>query len=148
MREVNFTANTRQELYDKLSESNYNCDNDICSEYALVSYNEDGKDFTVPMYFMGYDGAFFESPCDLYKTEFTGDAKEYIESYVKDLYEFDEVFTLEKIVGYEMSLVRGNTHYEIENFQCSPFLPMPCKVLCFMNDSEVLDYILEHQPED
>ena len=94
-------------------------------EYALVSYNEK----TEPIYFAKYnfgDGDWFlESPCELFKImEVKSDIESFCIEYVKEYMELDEGITEEDYINkYVKPMIMNGYLYEINNFQCPPYLP-------------------------
>lgn len=106
--------------------------------YALVTYN--GR--TEPTWFSkyGYDW-FLESPCELrIVTEDPTDR--FIEEYVSELLE-DEVDTDSYINEFIKPMIINNILYEIENYQCSPYLPEYVDEVRLINERECLIYILD-----
>lgn len=121
--------------------------------YALVIY--EGR--TEPTWFanMGTsfnqvgnaDDWFLESPCCLYKVADVGDdIDEFANGYM------DEVVCLEEgesekeyINNYVLPMIVNNVMYEIENFQCAPYLPELVDDIKLMTERECLEWMLEHK---
>ena len=144
-------ARTRQELYDCLRKNDYGLAETYESQYVLIQYSDKGEEFTDLVYFMPFNDVFFESPCTLMSTEFEGDADQYVQMYVDDIYEFQESAenngeewyeNRDNAIHYEKSMIRGNKHYQIENFQTMPYIQMPCTVIRIMGEQEALEYLI------
>ena len=128
--------NNREELYKWLSgvDTSHKKETSLSSVYYLVEFNKHIE----PMYFMHYNGAYFESPCML--REYNMNSIE-LEDYIKGLYEAEH---FDEALEYEKTLQRGDKHYEIDNPQCSPFLPKEIKILDILSESECLDWLLKN----
>jgi hypothetical protein len=116
--------------------------------YALVTY--DNK--TEATWFTKYDNCgddghtwFLESPCQLMKYDFENQSEQDIKDFVLAWYG-DEC--LESDIDYVKSMVRGDYLYEIENFQCSPYLPKEVDDITLITEQECLDYILQQNKID
>lgn len=129
--------NNRKELYDFLKSQDYNKkkDTSMSSVYFLVEYN----DIIEPIYFTPFMDVFFESPCSLY--EYDMDVED-IPKYVEEMYEkkhYDEALV------YTLSMYRNGKLYEIENFQCEPFLPDKINNIKMISESECLSWLLRNK---
>ena len=128
---------SREELYDYLNKVDIESkrETSLSSVYFLVEQN--GKDEAI--YFMSYNGVYFESPCELHSWEMKDTD---LDSYVLDMYmneSFNEAYELEKLMQ------RDNMHYEIDCPQTGPFLKMPCKIKGLLSESECLDFLLKER---
>lgn len=137
-----FTVNSRTELYQMLKKFHYGkkseSDNMFASQYALVSCNGEKA---YPMYFMEFEGAYFESPCEIMKT-YIGDN---VEGFIKDMmsmFEIHDENEEKELEAFIRMTIRDNFYYGIENFQTSPFITFPCEVVKFMSEDEVVDFLI------
>ena len=110
--------------------------------YALVTYN--GK--TEPTWFSKHDFEgkpwFLESPCELYRiTEVDKPVEEFAKEYIDGLLE-DGVDEQEYINKYVIPMIVDNVLYEIENFQCSPYLSKEVDDIRLISERECLEYML------
>ena len=106
--------------------------------YALVNY--DNKELAV--WFTSHGGWFLESPCELYK-EAEIKNKQELRDYVSDMMIEDGDVDLDEHIKdcYEHMLVNGIL-YEIENFQCAPFLPEEVDSIKIISEKDCLRYLL------
>lgn len=115
--------------------------------FTLVHYS--GK--VEPIYFSKYNIKgkewFLESPCELYRIqEVEGPEDKFAKEYVRINYELEngdegiEEFAKEYI---EPMIVDG-VLYQIENFQCSPYLPEYVDKIEIVSERECLKYMLEN----
>lgn len=113
--------------------------------YALVTY--DNK--TEPTYFsrfnLGDGNWFLESPCELYKvlnlSRINESKDDYLKEYVLELIE-DENGVDDYIDKFVTPMIIDDVLYEIENFQCSPYLPKEVDEIKIVSERECLEYIL------
>ena len=128
--------NSREELYKWLSEidTSHKKETSLSSVYHLIEFNKHIE----PMYFMHYNGAYFESPCML---RWYNIKDSELENYVRDMYEQD---AFKEALEFEKTMQRGDKHYEIDNPQCSPFLPDKIKILDILSESECLDWLIKN----
>ena len=133
-KEIRFTD--RNQLYKWLSETDTSNkkETQLSSVYYLIEFNGHIE----PLYFMHYEDVYFESPCVL--SAYSMSEIELVE-YVKDMYEAD---AFDIALEFEKTMQRGNIHYEIDNPQCSPFLPNEIKILDILSETECLDWLLKH----
>lgn len=129
--------NSRKELYDFLNAQDFSLkkDSNLSSVYFLVEYN--GK--VEPIYFTAFMDVFFESPCTLYHTNIDIDK---IPDYVRDTYE-EDVF--DDALIYTLSMYKDGVLYEIENFQCEPFLPDKIDSIKMISETECLNWLLRQR---
>jgi len=111
--------------------------------YALVTY--DGA--TYPVWFTKYqteDGDWFlESPCELYKiSEVSEPVEQWTIEYVADILD-EDVGVKEYIKQYILPMIVNGVLYEIENFQCAPYLPKEVDDLKLITERECLEYMLQ-----
>lgn len=114
-----------------------------CGIYALVTY--DNK--TEPTYFSKYnfgDGDWYlESPCCLYQLcEITKPIEEFAKEYVDELLE-EDANKEEYIEQFVKPMIIDNILYEIENFQCLPYLPKEVDDIRIITERECLKYLLK-----
>lgn len=115
--------------------------------YALVTYN----DKTEPTWFSKYslEGIdwFLESPCELYKiTEIKEPINKFAKEYVDGLLEEGEDIG-DYINTYIRPMIVNDVLYEIENFQCSPYLPECVDEIKLISRRECLEYMLKQIEE-
>ena len=127
---------TRDELYEYLNNVDFSKykTSSMSSVYFLVKY----KDGIEPLYFMPYEGVYFESPCCLMETF----EEKYIEDYVKGTYIKS---ARKEALKYEKSMCRNGMHYEIDCPQCAPFLKGPMQIIQILSEQECLDYLLNQR---
>lgn len=128
--------NNRKELYDYLSKVDVSekQETGMSSVYFLVTYN--GK--TEPLYFMPYEGSYFESVCELHQFEMREDE---LEQLVKELY-LPEAY--EKALDFEKTMFIDGIRYEINNPQCVPFLPEVIDDIKPISETECVKWILQN----
>lgn len=111
--------------------------------YALVEY--DGV--TEPIYFYAVDLEKYglldmHSPCEVYK-RFEGQKE--IENYFDWLInDNDNNFSKEDIDKIFRPLIVDDVLYEVENFQCAPYLPEEVDNITICTERDCLLFILEH----
>ena len=115
--------------------------------YALVTYN----DKTEATWFSrhDYEGRdwFLESPCELYKiTEVDKPVEEFAKEYIEGLLE-DDADEQEYINKWVLPMIIDNVLYEIENFQCSPYLPEEVDDIKLITEQECLEHLLKLKNE-
>lgn len=106
--------------------------------YALVTYENKVE----PTWFTRYNDWFLESPCELhYITEIDKPIDEFFKSYANTMLKKDEdkEYYIEK---YIKPMIMDNVLYEIENFQCSPYLPKRVDDIKLITERQCLEYIL------
>lgn len=128
--------NSKQELYEYLKQFDWKekQETEFSSVYFLVDY----ENMVEPVYFHHFDDWWLEYPCSLMHIPLKEDE---LISYVKECYE-EAVF--DKAYAYEKMMYRDGILYEIENFQCEPFLPEKFRIIKAMSETECLDWILKH----
>lgn len=109
--------------------------------YTLVTYN--GK--TEATWFSKHDYKgkdwFLESPCQLYRIiEVDKPIKEFAEDYASSLVEEDDIESYAE--QWVIPMIVDNVLYEIENFQCSPYLPKEVDDIKLISERECLEYML------
>lgn len=111
-------------------------------EYALVTYEGN----TTPIYFSKYkikgEDWFLESPCELFKiTHIDKPIDEFALEYAESILEKDANFEF-YIDTYIKPMIVDYVLYEIENFQCGPFLPKEVDDIKLISERECLLYML------
>lgn len=126
--------NTKQELYDYLNNFDFESikDNELSSVYFLVEF--DGH--VEPIYFISFEGAWFESPCELFKISLNDNE---LEHYIRSLY-YSDYWGIG--YEYEKNMQRNGWHYEIDCPQCFPFLPEKIKIIDVFSDIGCLNWLL------
>lgn len=129
--------NTKQELYDYLNSFDFDSvkDTEVSSVYFLV----ESDNHIEPIYFFNFDGAWFESYCQLKEAPLDdSEVKKYMwETYYEPV--------LVGLYEHEMNMQRNGVHYRINNPHCFPFLPKKIKILDVFSDKKCLDWLLDHR---
>ncbi len=113
------------------------------SFYALVTY--DG--ITEPTYFytvdLGKKGLLdLHSPCEVFKRI---EGKEDIEDYLSGLTDEENGgFSDSDIDKYFRPLIVNDIYYEVENFQCAPYLPEEVDDIEICSERDCLLFILKN----
>lgn len=115
------------------------------SFYALVTYNG----VTEPTYFYTVDldevGLLdLHSPCEIVR-QIEGDDE--IEEYFKWLKE-ERCNSDKDIEEYFRPLIVDNVYYEMENFQCTPYLPEEVDNIEICSERDCLLYIINNSNKD
>lgn len=111
--------------------------------YALVEY--DG--ITEPTYFYTVDLGEnwlldMHSPCEVFKRfEGKNEIEKYFDWLINDK---DNNFSKEDIDKIFRPLIVDNVLYEVENFQCAPYLPEEVDNITICTERDCLLFILEH----
>ena len=129
--------NTRKELYDYLNNFDFKSkkDTEMSSVYFLMEFNNHIE----PIYFMSYENSWFESPCELHRTQLNDNE---LMEFVKEIYKADAI---NKAYEYEKIFQRDGYHYDIDVPQCLPFIPEESKIIDVLSEKECLDWLLEHR---
>jgi len=110
--------------------------------YALVTYNNRTEATWFSKHNFRSKDWFLESPCQLYKiAEATESIDGFARDYVKELLEEDadeEAYINEHV----KPMIVNGVLYEIENFQCSPYLPKEVDELELISEKDCLIYML------
>lgn len=113
--------------------------------YALVTYNNR----TEATWFSKYDdeGAdwFLESPCELYKLmEVTESIDDFCKEYMEQCICLEKGENEEDYINeFVKPMIVDGWLYEIENFQCSPYLPNEVDDIKLISEKECLEYLLK-----
>lgn len=111
--------------------------------YTLVTYNNK----TEPTWFTKYNYEnkfwFLESPCQLYKVmELKEPVDEQLKEYVSEF--LDKDVDIDKYINeYVKPMIVNNVLFDIENFQCSPYLPKYAEDIKLISERECLEYMLK-----
>ena len=115
--------------------------------YSLVTY----ENKTYPIWFSSFSSEngfwFLESPCSLYIVDnhINEDCiYEYAKVYVEDLLS-DDADVDEYINNFVLPMIIDGVLYEIENFQCAPYLPTKVDHIKLISERECLEYLLKTQ---
>ena len=124
-----------------------NINKEQCGTYAIVTYNgiEEATYFQ-HVYDEIYGLWFMPSPCILYKIgkcENPYDKKWY--DYFKELLEEGESVE-DYIKEYVKPMIIGNVLYEIENFQCLPYLPKEVDNIRIISERKCLEWLVNIEP--
>ena len=132
--------NSRQELYEYIRKLDFTSikDTDLSSVYFLIKFD----DTVWPIHFMHYEGSYFESPCQLCGVPLEDDK---LTEFIQEMY---GVNYAEEVYEFEAGMQRNGRHYEIENFQCAPFLPNEIEILDVFSDKKCLDWLLNHSANE
>lgn len=119
----------------------------LVGTYALVKIN---KEETIPIWFSknfeNGSPCFLESPCTLVKTmkvehDVDSFCLDYVRKYVNVKEDVDIQDYIDKFIK---PMIIGSYLYEIENFQCSPFLPKNVIDIELISEEKCLNYILKN----
>ena len=102
------------------------------SDYYMVTWNG----HTEPLYFMPYNGTYFESPLEVRRYQMT---EENLWEYVK--VQYIEKYWEESFEREKKNLIDG-FWYEIDCPQCSPFLPFEIDDIYPISEEEYLKEIV------
>lgn len=119
--------------------------------YAIITY-EDGKQESI--WFSVFNNWttdengvpknwYLESPNMLFRTELAMPYLDSLKAYANEIYE--EVN--EDLIKELLSMVRNGCLYEIDSFQCEPFLPDKLDDIKLVSESECLDWMLENNKQ-
>ena len=110
--------------------------------YALVTYNNRIEPTWFSKHNFEGEDWFLESPCQLHKImEVTKPVDKFAREYVTDLLE--EGSDVEDYINKHVKLmIVDDILYEIENFQCSPYLPKEVDGIELISEQECLVYML------
>ena len=103
--------------------------------YFLVAF----EGHVEPVYFWECDGWWHESSCILSGYEWT---REMVTEYVKEYYGEPD---LDNALNYAFSMYKDGWFYEIECYQCEPYLPNRITLLRPLSETECLDWMLNHE---
>ena len=113
--------------------------------YALVSYDNKIEPIWFKKYNFGKEDWFLEYPCELYEiAKIDIPIDEFIEEYIKELLE-DGENEEDYINKYVKPMIIDGVLYNIENFQCSPYLPKEVDDIKLITERECLEYILNNK---
>lgn len=119
--------------------------NNVDYAYALVKYNNKIE----PIYFRKYTNEdnsiwFLESSCELNKIMKVSKpidkfCREYVEQYIELESDENEEYFINQFIK---PMIVNGWLYEIENFQCEPFLPINVDDIKLISEKECLEYML------
>ena len=112
--------------------------------YALVKYNNKIE----LIWFTKYNDWFLESPCQLYKImKINEPIDKFCKKYAEEMLEedVDKEYYIEQHIK---PMIINNTLYEIENFQCSPYLPTRVNDIKLITERQCLEYMLRRKGID
>lgn len=110
--------------------------------YALVTYNNITEATWFTRYNFGQGDWFLESPCELYRImEIEEPIDEFAKKWVDGLLE-DGEDEQEYIEQWVLPMIVDNVLYQIENFQCSPYLPKEVDDIKLVSERECLEYLI------
>ena len=118
--------------------------NNINFTYALITYDNKTEPTWFTKYNFGDGDWFLESPCELYKVmDITEPIDDFSKRYVEELYDLEDGETVENFANKHIkTMIVNKTLYKIENFQCSPYLPIMVDRIKLINEKECLEYML------
>lgn len=147
MEKLSVQINSKEERYkylDSLDFSKYKNNKYDCVHF-LIKYTVDSKEYVEPVYFWKFDDWYLEYPCTLFNYN------ESLEDYINFHFGMDDDFNVIKkpldsyekeLVEYEKQFQIGDVHYEIEHFQCLPFLPEKIEIIGILTEKECLEYLI------
>lgn len=113
--------------------------------YALVVYNNKIEPTWFTKYNFGDGDWFLESPCQLYKVkEVQDDIDAFCKKYMNEYINLAEGESEEDYIKeFVKPMIINGWLYEIENFQCSPYLPKEVDEIKLISERECLEYMLK-----
>ena len=124
---------------------NDNAKKESCGTYAIVKYNgiEEATYFQ-HVWNDEYGLWFMPSPCLLYvigecKNPYSEEWVEYFKELLKD-----GVSVEDYIKEYVEPMIMGDILYEIENFQCLPYLPKEVDNIRIISERKCLEWLVNH----
>ena len=115
--------------------------------YAIVQYDGGAFPIWITRFSQWINGEdwYLESPCELRKVcQVSGDLYEFGKQHVSDFGILLDCDENEYIRDFVIPLVVDGVFYEIENYQCSPFIPEEVDSLEFITERECLLWMLNH----
>lgn len=106
--------------------------------YLLVEYRGKIK----PVYFWRHDNWWIESLCILRNIHYADE-----QPNVLSQSHFDE-FVFESILSCSKPVYRNGYFYQIENYQCTPFLPEEMIFHQILSETECLDWLLADEKRE
>lgn len=115
--------------------------------YALVTYNGKTEPTWFTKYNFGESDWFLESPCQLIRMmEVKGDINTFCKEYMEKCICLEEGESEENYINeFVKPMIIDGWLYEIENFQCSPYLPKEVDEIKLISERECLDYMLKEK---
>lgn len=114
-------------------------------QYAIVTYDGE-EDLIYFAHIMLESGEVFtESPCTLYKiADVKEDIDVFCKNYIKNVLELEDGTDEDDYIKkYIKPMIVNGVFYEIENFQCLPFLPKEVESIKFITEKECLEELLK-----
>lgn len=114
--------------------------------YALVMYNNHTEPTWFTKYNFGDGDWFLESPCELYKSmEVTEPIDNFCKEYMKKWISLAEGENEKEYIDkFIKPMIVNGWLYEIENFQCLPYLPKEIDDIKLITERECLEYMLQY----
>ena len=118
---------------------------DSIGQYAIVSYDGEEDLIYFAHIILESGEVFTESPCTLYKiADVKEDIDVFCKNYVKDVLELEDGTDEDDYIKkYIKPMIVNGVFYEIENFQCLPFLPKEVENIKFITEKECLEELLK-----
>lgn len=113
--------------------------------FALVTY----ANKTIPVWFKRYTSDkgdwFLESPCELLRIiQVEESIEDFCKKYIQDCIDLDEDTDEETYINkFVKPMIVDGWLYEVENFQCSPYLPKEVDNVEIITEKECLLYMLQ-----
>ena len=114
--------------------------------YALVTYNNRTEPTWFTRYNFGNGDWFLESPCILYRLmEVNEPIDDFCKKYMEECIVLEEGESEENyITEFVKPMIVDGWLYEIENFQCFPYLPKEIEDIELISERECLNYMLKN----
>lgn len=113
--------------------------------YALVCYDKKIEPTHFVKYNFGDGDWFLESPCELYKvTEVKSDIDEFCNKYAEECLGLkNDIDKKAYINEFIKPMIVNDCLYEINNFQCAPYLPKEVDDINIITEKECLEFLLK-----
>ena len=113
--------------------------------YALVKYEGKIEATHFTKYNFGNSDWFLESPCELCEIcEVNRPIDEFCKEVINEYIDLEEGENKEEYIEkFIKPMVFNGCFYEIENFQCSPYLPKEVDNIKIISKQECLEYMLQ-----
>lgn len=120
-------------------------DSKLDGTYTLVTYDNKVEATWFTKHYYGDKPWFLESPCEPYKImEVDKPINEFAKWYVDGLLE-DDVDEENYINICVLPMIVDNVLFEIETFQCSPYLPKEVDDIKLISERECLEWMLNNK---
>lgn len=112
--------------------------------YAIIHYGNNIETVYFSKYHMNEKCWFLESPCELRKICDINQEKDFIKYYMQTIILENGVKEADYIKEFINPMIIDGVFYEIENYQCAPYLPSEVDKIRLITERECLLYMLQH----